>query len=74
MIGGVVPEYFVRVVHNDAELGTHHENAEKAYATSAAEAKKIVQSRAESRGIPGGFFEYTAHEVSEEGIIQGFQP
>lgn len=69
-----MPEYFVKVVHNDADSGANYESAQKAYASSEAEAAKIVESRVESRGIPGGFFEYKAYEVSEDGTIQGFEP
>jgi hypothetical protein len=69
--GEVVPEYFVRVESSDSELGVSHESAEKAYASSAAEAEKIVEARHEAHGINTNYFEYTAHEVSEDGTIQG---
>jgi hypothetical protein len=54
-----VPEYFVRVETSSPELGIHHESAEKAYASSAAEAAKVVEARHESHDIKTDNIEYT---------------
>ena len=66
-----MPKYHVRITGLGPDKDDRDELAggESVYASSAEEAEKFVEARAEKNGIDASYFEYRAIEVSSDGTF-----